>query len=422
MLTKPDQVDVAVIGGGPAGTTVATLLARQGLSITLFERRTFPRFHIGESLLPGSMPIFQELGVYEEMNKQFIKKPGGKWYYGKRPVFSDFACGPSNTSFAKTPHAYMVKREELDHILLNNAARAGVQVFQEHTVTDLVQEAEKVVGVTVRDNKNGQLRDCRCEMVFDCSGFGAVAANKFRLRKENRLRTIAVFGHYRTLPVNKDVKDGWIVAPMLYNGWVWMIPLEKDLVSVGVVTSIDKFKEARRSPQQFLEAYMRNVPIVKNGLGPNPVLEGDIHLYGNLGYTCSRACGDGWVMVGDAAFFIDPCYSSGVHLALSMAKKAADIYLDCRRTGQQTFAAFAQKYEKFVHKDEKLVLRLVDAFYMASRNRLLRWLIPAGNIPPIQKQFVAITGGDFTEHPNSINMLYFMCKTISLLVPLPTAR
>ncbi len=413
------EADVVVIGGGPGGTTVATLLARQGLSVTLFERTTFPRFHIGESLLPASMPILQELGVYDQLDRQFIKKPGGKWYYGTRPVFSDFARGPSNSSFTKFPHAYMVKRESFDQILLHNALHNGVKVFEEHCVTDLVCQGERVVGVMVRENITGQLRECRCNMVFDCSGFGAITANKFQLRRENRLRTMAVFGHYHAAPEDPDVKDGWIVAPMFYNGWVWMIPLEKDLVSVGVVTSIDQFRNAQKSPRQFLESHIENSPIVNHGLGPNRAPASETYLYGNLGYTSTRASGDGWALVGDAAFFIDPCYSTGVHLALLMAKKAANLYARCLRTGQDQLAVFANEYENFVREDEKLALRLVDCFYMASRNRVLRWLIPAGNINVIARQFVAITGGDFRDYPLAINALYFMCRTISFLFPVP---
>jgi hypothetical protein len=111
-----------------------------------------------------------------------------------------------------------------------------------------------------------------------------------------------------------------------------------------------------------------------------------------------------------------------VHLALSMAKKAVGLYLDCRAAGAQSSAVFAKQYEKYVRQDEKLVLRLVDAFYMASRNRILRWLIPLGNTRSIARRFVAVTGGDFIEHALSINMLYFMCKIVSRLLPLPTPR
>jgi flavin-dependent dehydrogenase len=370
-----NRVDAVVIGGGPAGSTVATLLARRGLSVTLFEKKSFPRFHIGESLLPASLAIFEELGVHEKIKQVFVKKPGGKWYYGDKAVFSDFGAGPPDTSFASAPYAYMVKREEFDHILLQNAASTGVRVLEQHSVIDLVKEGERVKGVVARDAQ-GSTQQYECDMVFDCSGFGAVIPNKFKLRKENRLKRMAVFGHYKCTARNEDVKNGWFVGQMVYNGWIWMIPLEPELISIGVVIPLEEFKSANQSPQEFLESYMRRMPLVKEGLSPNPQLQGKVHIYGNLGYTTSRAYGDGWVLVGDAAFFIDPCYSSGVHLALSMAKEAASLYLEGRRNGKRPVEFFAQ-YEKALRKDEALVLRFVDSFYMASRNRVLKWMVPA---------------------------------------------
>lgn len=413
----PDhQVDAVIIGGGPAGSTVATLLARQGLQVALFERRTFPRFHIGESLLPASLPIFQELGVHEEIKKRFLKKPGGKWYYGDQPVFSDFAAGPGGTSFDKTPHAYMVEREHFDDILLKNAARSGAQVFQEHAVVDLLQNGEQMTGVVVSD-ATGATQNYHADMVFDCSGFAAVISRKFGLRRENRLKRMAVFGHYRTVPLNEDVKKGWFVGQMVYNGWIWLIPLEPDLISIGIVIPVEDYRKAQQSPQAFLERYMATTPIVPPSISPNPQLEGKIHIYGNLGYTSSRAYGNGWVLVGDAAFFIDPCYSSGVHLALSMAKEAANLFLESRRTGRSQTELFSG-YEKTLRKDEKLVLRFVDAFYMASRNRVLKWLIPVTTTERVNRSFVAVTGGDFAEQPWMINMVYYMSRVVSFLFPL----
>jgi flavin-dependent dehydrogenase len=394
---------------------VATLLARQGLNVELFERRTFPRFHIGESLLPASLPIFEELGVHEEIKKRFLKKPGGKWYYGERPVFSDFSTGPRGTSFEKTPHAYMVRREEFDEVLLNNSMRSGAHVHQEHTVTDLLQDGDRVNGVVVKDNA-GNVQEYSCDMLFDCSGYSAFIPRKFNLRTENRLNRMAIFGQYKTIPLNEDVKRGWFVGQMVYNGWIWLIPLKPDLISVGLVIPVEDYKNAQQSPQAFLERYMATTPIVPRSLPPNPQLEGKVHVYGNLGYTTTHAHGNGWVLVGDAAFFIDPCYSSGVHLALTMAKKAANLFLESRRTGKPQTELFAG-YEEELRRDEKLVLRFVDAFYMASRNRVLKWLVPVGTTDSVNRSFVTVTGGDFATRPWMINSVYYMSKVVSTLLP-----
>ena len=414
-----NRIDAAVIGGGPAGSTVGTLLARQGLAVTLFEKKSFPRFHIGESLLPASLAIFEELGVHEKIKQKFIKKPGGKWYYGDKAVFSDFSAGPPDTSFARNPHAYMVRRAEFDDLLLQNAASNGVQVLEHHSVVDLLQEGERVKGVVVKDPQ-GATQQYESDMVFDCSGFGAVIPTKFQLRKENRLKRMAVFGHYKGAVLDGDVKNGWFVGQMVYNGWIWMIPLTADVTSIGMVIPLEEFKTANQSPREFLESYMRKVPIVKNGLSPNPQLEGSVHIYGNLGYTTSRAYGDGWALVGDAAFFIDPCYSSGVHMALTMGKEAANLYLESRRNGKRPVEMFA-KYEKALRKDEALVLRFVDSFYMASRNRVLKWLVPATLTEGLNRQFVSVTGGEFARRPFMINWVYWSSAMVSLLFPFRAA-
>src|SRR5580765_73457 len=410
------KVDAVVIGGGPAGSTVATLLARNGLKVSLFERRSFPRFHIGESLLPASLPIFEELGVHEEIKRRFLKKPGGKWYYGNKPVFSDFSAGPPGTSFEKTPHAYMVRREEFDEILLNNSVRSGAHVHQDHTVLDVLQTGDRVTGVTVKD-PTGAVREYTCDMVFDCSGYSALLARKFNLRSENRLNRMAIFGHYKTVPLNEDVKKGWFVGQMVYDGWIWLIPLKPDLISIGLVIPVEEYKKAQQSPQAFLEHYMATTPIVPPSIRADRQLDGKIHVYGNLGYTTSRAHGNGWVLVGDAAFFIDPCYSSGVHLALPMAKRAVHLFLESRRTGTPQTEMFAA-YEEELRQDEKLVLRFVDAFYMASRNRVLKWLIPVGTTDQINRSFVTVTGGDFATRPWMINWVYYMSRVVSALFPI----
>ncbi|MGH7091586.1 MAG: NAD(P)/FAD-dependent oxidoreductase, partial [Stellaceae bacterium] len=338
-------------------------------------------------------------------------------YYGDRPVFSDFSDGPPTTSFVDTPYAYMVRREEFDDILLKNAAASGAAVFQDHSVVDLVRDGERVRGVVVRDD-NAATRTVHCDMLFDCSGFGAIVPRKFDLRRENRLKRMAVFGQYETTPLNEDLKNGWFVGQMVYDGWLWLIPLKENLISIGVVIPVTEYHKANQSAQDFLESYIRRVPIAQTAITPNPRLDGKVHLYGNLGYTTTRAFGEGWVLVGDAAFFIDPCYSTGVHLALSSAKHATRLYLDYRRTGGR-FADIFAEYERDLRRDERLVLRFVDAFYMATRNRVLKWLVPVGNLDFINRSFVGVTGGDFQKHPVMINSLYWASKAVSTLFPVP---
>ncbi len=410
-----NRVDTVVIGGGPAGSATATLLAREGLSVALFERKSFPRFHIGESLLPASLLILEQLGVHDKVKQVSVKKPGGKWYYGDKAVFSDFSAGPSDVSFASNPHAYMVKRDQFDHILLENAAANGVQVHEQHSVVDLLKDGERVNGVVVKDAE-GTTHQYECDMVFDCSGFGAVIPTKFQLRKENRLKRMAVFGHYKCTARNKDLKNGWFVGQMVYDGWTWMIPLGPELISVGVVVPFEQFKSANQSPQEFLESYMATTPTVIEGLSPNPELQGKVHIYGNLGHTTSRAHGEGWALVGDAAFFIDPCYSTGVHLALTMAKDAAGLYVESRRSRVPASQLFA-RYERDLRTDEKLMLRFVDSFYMASRNRVLKWLVPATLTESLNRKFVSITGGEFSRSPFMINWVYCASKIVCFLFP-----
>src|SRR5262249_47516181 len=146
----------------------------------------------------------------------------------------DFSQGSPDTSFAKTPHAYMVRRDEFDDVLLKHSAASGARVYENHSVTDLVLDGQRVIGVVVKD-PNQAPRTVHCEMVFDCSGYGAVIANKLNLRRVNRLKRMAIFGHYETTALNEDVKNGWFVGQMVYNGWLWLIPLKPDLISIGVV-------------------------------------------------------------------------------------------------------------------------------------------------------------------------------------------
>jgi flavin-dependent dehydrogenase len=169
----------------------------------------------------------------------------------------------------------MVRREEFDEILLNNSVRSGAHVTQlaGNTDLDVLQTGDRVTGVTVKDPA-GVVREYTCDMVFDCSGYSAFLARKFNLRSENRLNRMAIFGHYKTVPLNEDVKKGWFVGQMVYDGWIWLIPLKPDLISIGLVIPVEEYKKAQQSPQAFLEHYMATTPIVPPSIRADRQLEG----------------------------------------------------------------------------------------------------------------------------------------------------
>ncbi|WP_013322009.1 NAD(P)/FAD-dependent oxidoreductase [Gloeothece verrucosa] len=407
--------EIAIIGGGPAGASLATYLARAGKSVAIFEKSDFPRFHIGESLLPATMPILQDLGVYERMRSTFLNKPGGCWYYDDTPVMSDFAKCRETASFKDFRHAFMVERGEFDRILLDNARDHGVRVFQHHLVREAIWEGERMTGLQVKDLQTMEGKSIRTEMVFDCSGYRSVIASQRNLRKPNRLKKMAIFAHYRAEALEERLKQGWFVGQMFYDGWLWLIPIDKDRISIGVVTTLDNYKKASISPEQFLDHYIRTLSLTRKGLGKNIERVSDIYLYGNLGYSSERIFGDRWALVGDAAVFIDPCYSSGVHLAMDSAREIARVYLEHGYDARSLQNALS-KYEKRLRQHEELVLMLVDSFYMASRNKFLRFLVKnLSKISSLNQKFVHFTGGDLADDPGYIKMTYYTHLAISAL-------
>lgn len=413
MTTQGKQYDAIVIGGGPAGATAATLLARGGLDVAVLEKESFPRFHIGESLLPATVNIFERLGVHEQIKSKYIKKPGGKWYYGPDPVKGDFSQSDGKASFKAHPYSYLVERSSFDKILLDNAQTAGAEIYEQHEVTDLIHEGPRLAGVRTRDG-DGQSKEFHGKMVFDCSGLGAVLGKKLKTIKENSLRRIGIHAQYKARPLEADAKAGWFVGRMIDDGWVWLIPLEDDLISVGVVVGVEEFKKVESAPDAYIDRMVATNPLFTEGLTPNPERVSEVRTTGRMGQTNDRLAGEGWVLVGDAAFFIDPCYSSGVHMAMETAEKAADIYLKGHAAGDYTPAQF-REYETSLKKHEKTVLQMVNAFYIATKSRLIQKAVYYAQNPFSTAKFVTFVGGDFSKNRWFISYLYHMTRLMNFL-------
>lgn len=406
--------EIAIIGGGPAGTTLATHLARSGKQVAIIEKSKFPRFHIGESLVPATMPILEDLGVYNRMQSTFLNKPGGCWYYDDTPVMSNFSDCLETASFNKHRHALMVERSEFDNILLENAEKKGAQIFQQHSVRDLLWEGDKLIGLEVLDLATQQTKTIYTDMVFDCSGYHSFIASKLNLRQPNKLKRMAIFAHYEAKAIEERLRKGWFVGQMFYDGWLWLIPISPDRISIGVVTTLDNYKKAKTSPAEFLDSYIQTMSLSQQGLDKDMKRVSEVHLYGNLGYSSTKIIGNGWALVGDAAVFIDPCYSTGVHLAMESADRMAKLYLT-HCNDPKVLNNALHKYEKKLRQHAQLTLMLVESFYMASRNPLLRRIVKATTkIRSINQKFVHFTGGDLASEPFYIKTTYYMHRFFSM--------
>ena len=312
--------DVLVVGGGPAGSTAAALLARKGLQVTLVERDRHPRFHIGESLLPMNMPIIERLGLGEALHAIGVKKLGADFPADNERGYNVFSFDRClNPTW---PHAYQVKREEFDLMLFEYAARSGARTHQGAKAGPVQLDAE---GATVEITVDGVTHSHRTRYVVDASGRDTLLGTQMRLkRKHTKHQSAALFAHFRNVEHRPGEHAGNISVYRFDHGWIWMIPLRDGCISVGAVCSPDYLKQREGSQAEFLMKTLKSVPDVARRMA-NAQIQGNLHATGNYSYSCSRIGGPRWMMIGDAYAFLDPIFSTGVYLAMHSAELAADV-------------------------------------------------------------------------------------------------
>ena len=361
-MNPMNPYDVIVIGGGPAGSTVSTLIAQRGYRVALFERERFPRFHIGESLIPETYWVLKRLNMLPKMQRsRFIKK------YSVQFVN---AVGRQSAPFYfrdNKPHecsqTWQVVRSEFDTMMLDNAREHGVDAREGVHVLDVLFEDERAVGVRIKD-VDGDRREIRASVVVDASGQAAMLQNRFKLRLwDPVLNKGAIWtywqGAYRD--TGRDEGATMVLQTADRSGWFWYIPLHDDTVSVGVVAPFDYLFKGRNGHEQTYREEVERCPAVRQRVSGARQATGYFATR-DYSYRSTEVAGDGWVLVGDAFGFLDPLYSSGVLLALKSGELAADAIVEGIEAGDLR-AAQLGKWGPVFNEGVDRMRRLVCEYY-----------------------------------------------------------
>jgi flavin-dependent dehydrogenase len=396
-----NDCDVLVVGGGPAGSTIAALLVQRGIDVIVLEKDVHPRFHIGESLLPFNLPLFDRLGVADQIERIGMPKWGVDFF---SPVHQRSVAFQFSDAWDKSlPSSFQVRRSELDHILIQNASAKGARVSEGWRVTELDLNNDNRVEVTAK-SQAGEQRQWRARFLVDASGRDTLVANKLGLKDRNRRHeSAAVYGHFTGAVRQNGRAEGNISIFWFDQGWFWFIPLADGTTSIGAVCSPDYLKARGTDVTTFFHQTISRAPALAERLA-SATLIGPAIATGNYSYRARGMVGRNYLMLGDAYAFIDPVFSTGVYLAMNSAFQAADTVTTVLRQPREATRALA----RFSADVQRGMDRFSWFIYRMNRPALRDLFMNPRNILRLQEAVLAMLSGDvFRPSPVHFRLMIF---------------